>query len=267
MIHADIRGKLNPASTSRSEDVLTSTVLGLLRYVPDLLKRFIASARAVSLTGDELTVGESGTGVVIGDDIDVIFWQRLGRHGEIDAVVVQGDLSRPVRVVGLKAKFESDKSDAQRTAAPGELSDQLDEYWCGLREHAFSGPTRIGIPQLRDVQLVYLTAHLSAPIDPLSASLRALRKRGVEARLAWLSWRDAYRLLDGPFSRRDDRIVADLRTLLERKGLVPFIGIASLHAPELPRSSRFFSVGGGRYWAACVPPGVLPSPRFWRPRA
>jgi hypothetical protein len=262
MIQADIRGKLNANSSSRSEDVLTSNVLGLLRYVPQRLREFLVRARRVTLVAGDVVVDGPGTGLAVGSDLDVLFWQRLGRHGEIDAVIVEGPQDKPTRVVGFEAKYESGKSDAQRTGSSDEASDQLDEYWRGLSEHAFSGPATIGkpAPRLEAVQLVYVTAHLCAPLEDLRASLMRLAEHGHQVEIAWLSWRDLFHVVEagfGPGAER--RILADLKALLERKGLLPFMGVLNLRPPLVPSRVDFYRPA---HWAR--PPAALPSPLFWR---
>lgn len=265
MVHADLHNKLHAGSTSRSEDVLTSTVLGLLRYLPGALYAFLLRARAVTLNGGTLVVSEPGgfLGGLLSPSMpmQLIFWPRLGKHGEMDALAIaELEGGAPVHFIGIEAKYLSEKSDAQRDAAEGMARDQLAAYWRGLSAHQFTRPR--GLPRPRKLpgySLVYLTAQLSPPTEELEESLWALaEKHDTDApRLGWLSWREAWAVAHEwrQSAKQPEQLIgSDLCALLESKALIPFQGLAELNVRPPPSSAGFWAEA----WNFPCPP-ILPA--------
>ncbi|MBZ4411233.1 hypothetical protein K8640_23755 [Myxococcus sp. XM-1-1-1] len=61
--------------------------------------------------------------------MQIIFWPRLGQHGEMAALAVtELEGGAPIHLIGIEAKDLSENSDAQRDAAEWEARDQLAAY-------------------------------------------------------------------------------------------------------------------------------------------
>src|SRR3990167_6464147 len=106
MIEAELSHKID----NRSEDVLTSTVFGLLKYsfAKDLLISFLGKAQSVSdpssyfshLIGDHL---------LFAGDYRFVFWKYFDRYGEPD-LIIEG----PDYVIIIEVKYLSGLSGGQR---------------------------------------------------------------------------------------------------------------------------------------------------------
>src|SRR4051812_38742033 len=101
MIDADLRGKLSRDGTnahSRSEDLLTSTVFGLLRYISPaagMIEVMRRVRRAWHDPADGTTrCDPSGTvwlELAVAAGYDVHYWPRFGRWGQPDLLIVFRD--------------------------------------------------------------------------------------------------------------------------------------------------------------------------------
>src|SRR5947209_5260501 len=117
MIDADIRGKLGRDGRSahdRSEDLLTSTVFGLLQYldIRDSFLPLISRVRPVSFSDcGPAVAGERTTGIGWIDvdqaaRCDVRFWPSFGRWGQPDLLLCFRDAGhRPLHFVVIEAKL------------------------------------------------------------------------------------------------------------------------------------------------------------------
>ena len=294
MIDAELRGKLGrnySRAHERAEDVLTSTVFGLFRYIEwnQGLGAFLRRARSVSLGADgELTIAEDESWIPCGGGASGVaeLWPRVPVYGEPDVLVRVFDAAGCcVAELIVEAKLWSGKSssgghrpqsdDVDRGSDPDSVvtdadeedseedasddagtpvdPDQLVRYWQLLR----SRPTPAGQPlPLRAV--VYLTAHPSPPDDELRESLEAAS--GI--RLLWVSWHDAWDVA----RRCSGSLPADdLARLLAHKGMFRFQGFSVPHvdgslAPvSFWRGMRWFVGYPGEHNSAPL------SPRpFWR---
>lgn len=230
MLHAERERKVTEGARYPSEDSLTSIAFGRLRYLPRAWPRLLARVRWISRDGERLRTA-------IDDwewpeaDHELRFWPRLGRYGEIDAVLAARDADGGVeRIVGIEVKFRSGLSVARRDAPEGESSHQLASYWAGLTTHAFSD-WRVPRPS-GGCALVYLTAHADPPEEELLSALAI----APDMRLGWLSWRDVWELsstyLAEPFPV--SLVAHDLRRFLEHRGLDAFAGFDLLDVPSYP---------------------------------
>jgi hypothetical protein len=260
MIFAELRGKLGvdySRAHERAEDLLTSTVFGLLRYLTpaDGLLAILQRARPVRV--------ENGTIVTRSDpnwleldpvaDISVEFWPYWPGYGEPDVLLTLRDrAAQPLSLVLIEAKLHSSKSgragvDDEPTDEGAADPDQLVRYWRGLQ-------VLPGFPSVPRC-IVYLTKHGAAPAEELTESVR--RAPGI--RLAWLSWRDVWAVADS--APRTNLPAADLARLLAYKGLKNFNGFGA--APwQPPPASHFWRRRG---WFTWVQPwrGTAGTARFW----
>jgi hypothetical protein len=244
MIFAELHRKLGAdysRAHERAEDLLTSTVFGLLRYLPlaDGLLAVLRSARPVRVVGEKVVIQPADAWLDLERvaKVEIDFWPYWPRYGEPDVLLTlwAADGSAVASVV-IEAKLHAQKSGR---ASDDELADdapdpdQLVRYWQGLQS---GKAVQVGT----ETSVIYLTRHGAAPAEELAESVR----RAPAMRLAWLSWRDVWEVAERLASRCPGNLVAaDLARLLDHKGLKHFNGFE------------------GKPWQT---PSVW---RFWRPAA
>lgn len=269
MLSAELHGKLGDGTNARDrmEDVLTSNVFGLLRCVApsELLVPWLSRSRPAVATSPALI----GEGI---NEASIHFWPRLHRR-ELDVLVLLRS-SRGTHVVGVECKYESGKSGASvdtagnALASDAQTGDQLADYMNALAADAVY-PRPYNLETVHRRSLIYLTAHASMPRSELETSLR-LRRANALVELYWLPWRELSPLL--PREARGPGLpllLADLRRVLERRGLSTFTGWqdpASLWSP--PATERFFRSSRVRtFFASLIAPQLPADATFWRGRS
>lgn len=268
MIAGYLRGKLGrsgSAAHERGEDLLTSTVFGLLRYLPlqDGIVPVLQQARRVEVgSGGEVHLAQPGS--LIKDEVlgtSYRFWPRLDKFGEPDLLLeikTQNGTSHILLEVklyspksGKKGDYEDGESengeneDVEEPALPSR--DQLARYWQALNGEDYRGT---------HCAIVYLTAHPTAPTEDLRSSLEEARS----AELFWLSWFDVWAAIN---ARPSSAISEDVSALLRYMRFNEFKGFGSsaIHIPQ--RAALWHNVwfGGGLAMASLPRSG-----RFWRTR-
>lgn len=244
MIQAELRGKLSLRSDSpaeRSEDALTSAVFGGLRYLEPETGMLPWLRRAEPLVADAPPVfGNGVTGV------RTVFWPQFGdRECDILLVLERGAVED---LVAIECKFLSGKSEAAGNEQLGEHpvlfndKDQLAYYFAALKRDdvrpRLYTPSRVGRRAV-----LFVTAHYQMPRTEIEDSLRACRDRTDAGRcFYWLSWYALSAALEASARRETDRfrlvVIEDLRALLSRRGLQPFIGFSHLR-PFTPVQATF----------------------------
>ncbi|MCZ7684442.1 MAG: hypothetical protein M5U28_39020 [Sandaracinaceae bacterium] len=243
MLEAFTRGK-----ATLSEDLLTSLAFGLLAHREGALEDFLRRCRTIHqeapLAHPDLTIAS------------VDLWPSAAGFGEPDVVVRGAIGSRPLTVV-VEAKLGASKSQwdeepEQASAEAGERRDQLARYWRAWERGAF-GAHRAGELCL----VVYLTAHMSAPLDELRESLEA----APGASMAWLSWGDLLPVLGASIdaSPMFAAVGATLAGIIEARGLGPFVGFAGRSEPHIDASRWWFDEGG----FACAASPTVVAERVW----
>ncbi|SDT10364.1 hypothetical protein SAMN05444162_3093 [Paenibacillaceae bacterium GAS479] len=253
MIQAQLHGKA-PSELTWSEDILTSSVFGLLKYLstPNITARFLSGAVSKEFT--PLLLYEE-----IGDieDIEYYFWPRLKRCEPDLAIVLHG--KGGTHLVGVEAKYFSGKSNTEIQSEDDmsfkepyvmdQLAKQLEDFYCAVAEGKFDKSRPI-----QSVSLVYLTLQTFLPIQEIQDSLDSLERNGIlEAglrRLYWLSWKSLYAQLDCPEggpTKADQLIIQDLRALLARKDLHGFLGYNIIEVSQLDWTFRTSVPNGETY--------------------
>src|SRR5437016_3073480 len=123
MIFAELQGKLGrdySLAHDRAEDLLTSTVFQLLRYIPDKdgLLRLLRAARP--LGGKPWNFDQSA-------QIEVQLWPRLGVGCCPDVLLSVKLAQRLAQVVLIEAKLFSGKTGRAIEEAPADNADKLEE--------------------------------------------------------------------------------------------------------------------------------------------
>lgn len=222
-VQAELHGKLSERvhAPERWEDVLTSSVFGLLRYLEPMSLLLPALREARRLTGERYRPPD---GV---DEAEFEFWPRLPGGREPDVVIKLLGAGRWVGTVVVEAKFLSGKSNRG----------------CGSEEVEELGPTGVDGDQLCDEArgvalagypepiLLYLTAHSAFPYDDVSASqddLRTFGEAGGLPPILWMGWdaflRPAEQLVKAASRQQVRYLAQDLANLLARRGFGHFDG-------------------------------------------
>jgi hypothetical protein len=159
MLQAEIRGKL--PEVQNAEDVLTSNVFGLLKYISqkDLLINILACARTI--TGK---VFLECIGVDLGDySQEYFFWEKLGKFGEPDIFIKFQRDRQPSFILGIEVKYYYSKH------GEGD-DDQLKRYFEGMDKHA-------SLKQSNFLGLIYLTKYPSN--TEIEESLKYISELGI----------------------------------------------------------------------------------------
>jgi hypothetical protein len=218
MINALLKGKLS-AEQENMEDILTSNVFGLLRYLPPQDGLFRLLARAENLDGarplQDLLKSRTA-------NVSYQFWPlwqpQQGYPCEPD-VVLHTETESFNALIAIEAKYLSGKSS---TADESKVlpTDQLAREWQSLVELACrNNATPI---------LIYVTADIACPRTEIIASIDEYRAKcpGQEVpRIYWLSWRQ----LSVVFRNSEQDILSDLYRLAQRLNLFFFGGMTPLH--------------------------------------
>lgn len=223
MIHALLYGKLS-REQENMEDILTSNVFGLMRYLPFNQGVIPFLKKSVPFVGECAHLFE-----YLSDDVDVEyeFWPRWSEPGcracEPD-LVLRIQAGARLCLICIEAKFRSGKSsmtDSEQGEHENNSGDQLVREWENL--------WRITKREKRhDAFLIYLTADYGKPIWDMNASASAAKDDRFGRSLYWLSWRHLTHLF--PFNT-SSHVLNDLNAMVNRMGFFFFEGI---HAYPLP---------------------------------
>lgn len=251
MIFADLQGKLGSGyqkAHERGEDLLTSTVFGLLRYLPfdQGLGAILRRARVVQRGGAEVRCAPMSDWLRLAGGLSrpLEFWPRLQRGGEPDLRLT---FAGGNEVVLIEVKLHSGKSqlaqdgpdtddeDADVDDANDEREaridpDQLVRYFEGQLWELSAGAR---------LSIIYLTSHVLPPLAELGESFDRAERGDI--RLAWLSWRDVWAVAEeAKVHASPDGPAADIAKLLRHKGLFQFNGFRRSELPNLQGSGRFW---------------------------
>lgn len=287
MIFAELQGKLgqnHSRAHERAEDVLTSTVFGLLRYLP--LEAWLVPLLSRVRTDPEFVVSPDwldATGIV---RCDMRLWQRRSPFGEPDVAMRLFDAEGRLRhLLIIEVKLYSPKSGSAHWVEPTEAElgnedeaselegidqDQLARYWlytCSeLQRLRASHPT--DPTDGPTASLIYLTAHVTAPAEELKVSKAAATKQQAAdrpIRLAWLSWFDVWQVAYDASQRGQGPLAArDIERLLTHKGFRRFVGFEGAETPQPAwhqATARFWQRRGWFSFTRTPPTGDA---RFYR---
>jgi len=268
MIEAVVRRKLGSGQSRAnecSEDLLTSTAFGLLRYLPHDhgVIALLRQTRRAYLDGGNLVVddarNEKWLGMQTAVRCEFEFWPWWGPYGQPDLVLrLFDDCGSLVHLVVVEVKLRAHKSgaavegDGEPTGDEPDV-DQLVKYWQGINAN---WPELMGDRKT----VIYLTSHVIPPVDELAATLG----RKSEMRLGWLSWRRLSRVIEDLCRSSVNSLPAeDLARLLEYYGFQDFQGMRC-EPSSWPHDGHFWRKGN---WFAVLPMlNPNQQKRFWRAR-
>lgn len=240
MVQAEIHGKV-PAEIRGDEDVLTSTVFGLLEFVPlDLvLLPWMATARNLAGRPPPLEMAYSFSGVAFR------YWPRfpeLGDRTELDLLL---SLLRPdgsADLVALEVKYRSGPSGwPVARELDGSVRGQLGREWA-IVAHLPAGDAPGAPSMVARRLLLYVTPEPSKPRVAMRAMVDEVTQKngaaGFEDSLFWLCWLDLFleveKVLSGPLGEPDRTVLERLAAYLRSRRLESF---SSIRPPETQRVS------------------------------
>ena len=219
MLQALLKGKLS-REQENMEDILTSNVFGLLKYVPpgEGLLNYLALAEDED--GNQPLKYLRSLNEVSQDSISYEFWpwwKEPNCYGcEPDVVISLKISAQKKLLVLIEAKYLSGKS-SEADEVDDTPTDQLAREWDNLSVMA-------NTPDEHPV-LIYLTAHYAYPNQDISGAIsefREKRQNSLSPVIYWLSWRHLYQMCENS----QHPVLSDIKLLLYRLGLEFFDGIA-----------------------------------------
>ncbi len=223
MIQAQLYGKA-ASELTWSEDVLTSNIFGLLKYVstPEVILSILQGS--YNLDGESLQFERDV------ERISYRFWPRLNRS-EPDLVILV-HTSNGDHIIGVEAKYISGKSNVEDLTKDSD-SKQRDQLAREIEDlYDTTNYPIIGVDEasVLSIRLIYLTLESYMPVEELHASLESVQLHALCPAFApqdlyWLSWKSMYDNLrcESP-SATDTLILHDLRSYLDRKNMRSFAG-------------------------------------------
>jgi hypothetical protein len=271
MIEAVVNGKLGSSQSrayERSEDLLTSTAFGLLRYLPHDrgIIAFLRQTRRVRLLkGDELVVdaedarNDQWLGMHAAVRCELKFWPWLGQYGQPDLLLrLLNGCGECVHLAVVEVKLDANKSGSAEQNDGECTGDQRDDDQ--LVKYAQGIDARYPEVASDRKTVIYLTSHVIPPVDELAATIR----RKPEMRLGWVSWRQLSRVAESLRESSKESLPAeDLARLLAYHGFQDFRGMRS-EPTVWPGKGSFWKNDN---WFREQPiSDANPFKRFWRAR-
>ena len=200
------------------EDILTSNIFGLLKYVQpqDGILKYLSYAEDED--GKQRLKYLSSLDGVPREAITYEFWpwwKKEGRIGcEPDVVLALKIPDKQDLLVLIEAKYRSGKS-SEADEANEKPNDQLAKEWDYLSE-------RVDKPNTLPI-LIYLTAHYVYPEQHIKDSIKDFQDNSPEETkpvIYWLSWRHLYKVCENAVCDKTDKLILnDLARLLVRLNL------------------------------------------------
>lgn len=213
-IMAELKGKISSSGTNLTtslEDLLTSNVFQLLRYLPNntLLNCILEATKA--LESDKLPMPSY-------ESVDYIFWPKHNKT-EPDVQINFKKKDNIVVCMFIEVKYRSPQSHKQ-----------LHRQWFDLVAYAKE-------KDAKKRYLVYLTQDWVMPEEEFRESEKSIRselrkkhkcKGKEDVSIYWLSWRDIHLCVKDQFDKATESaaatILKDIKMLLEKKRLTGFYG-------------------------------------------
>lgn len=250
MLAAEIYGKisLNNPPYQRMEDVLTSHVFSLFRYLKNLQLPTSFLREALNLRGEKLILNDLVSA-------QVCFWPRFSfpciGFREPDALLLLEDISNGKVAAVIEAKYGSglsnrgnNENDAEEDKEPSEsfhYGHQLADEYCGVMCGLCNSGEEVQkeLAQVNRKVLIFVTAHYEIPITDLEEAVDTIRKRakskctgkGIDCwkscktAIYWVGWRNLYTLINQhlvDYTGGELSYIKDLQEALELRNLQPF---------------------------------------------
>ncbi|MEW6546787.1 MAG: hypothetical protein AB1446_07725 [Bacillota bacterium] len=274
MLAAELHGKV-----AANEDILTSHVFSIFRYISDLSIPLAFLSCARNLHNQALSLDSLA-------EAEVVFWPRFSLRGgsrwrEADALLRLTDAQGRRVAVVVEAKCHSGLSNVPGGGVGGEekspeddlarstFGHQLADEFCGIKCGDWQGlehPLKPGEARF----LIYVTQHYEMPRPELEEAVTEITKRpcqGPDCRLHaensiyWVSWRDLHGVLSQGnrlkyCNHGQGRLLGDLRQVLEARGLMRY----SLSLSRLATPGAYERICQYGFWSRLVSVGTYEGP-------
>jgi hypothetical protein len=205
----ELRNKIpHDSSFLTSEDVLTSTIFGNLRYFSDqnILIHFLNEA--IDINGDKLKIDDENI-------FEIHFWEKFyiknnHQYDEPDLYLTNANYDIIIECKYFSILSEVSASNDNKI----DYSNQIIRY------------SKIIEKSNRNKVIIYLTRDAIMPYKIISSTIRKL-KRNIH--LYWLSWRMLYKAMDKLrnqiYGHGEKQLFKDLFLFLKRRKLTVFCGL------------------------------------------
>ncbi len=242
-IMAEVHGKISSTGSNindRMEDLLTSNVFQLLRYLPIQFGILpVLSSAKNSYDEEQRRTFGIPAGV---NNVSYHFWKRFN-NWEPDVFIELKQDQKVIANIMIEAKYLSGKSGSAVYEEEDGVevyvahSDQLEKLWSALKTYSAGTPH----------YLFYLTMDWVMPIQSLNESIKATSDDNCRDNIYWLNWQSIHTRLNNILvdsctvtSETDLIVIKDIINLLDRKGLKEFSGISIPLVPVL-KSFNYFN--------------------------
>ena len=233
MIMAELHGKLSTSASSHeiSEDVLTSNIFQLMRYLPPELGiiPFFNSVFEDNNINVSLNLSKKWK-------VNYYFWPSGTKRGREPDVLLYLKSEEAAYIFVIEAKYYSGPSDfEEKDEKTGRVyGNQLSDEYIDLLNREYRGgrnSINVNAPQ-KNCFLLYLTKHYVKPKEDINKATAEFQENSpenkykIENHLLWSNWTKIWSVLRSieiekyPFNL----IRNDLINLLERKGFKEFSG-------------------------------------------
>lgn len=232
MLQAELNGKI-PSSIANSEDLLTSSIMGSIRYLKN--HRIIQDIMAVSTNVNHrrLFMDKEIT------DIVYYFWPKL-ENSEPDLIIVMNDVNNRAQIYCIEAKYFSGKSsdedvtvdiEERKNFQRDQLARQVEDLHLDSTYHLLN----IKRTNVEHVNMIYLTNDTYIPAVDIEKSYESIQRIDFNLDdMYWLSWKGIYNEVkkNRLNTVQDQLIINDILKLLEKKSLVSFAGFVNLNSVD-----------------------------------
>lgn len=226
MIEAELKGKL--PEIENSEDILTSCIFGLTRYLPvnDGILKILKKTEDYN---SRKSLVEKHPELKKYDQANYFFWENSNKYGEPDLIIIFESKKKKLvpLILVVEIKYYSSKSRV------GEY-DQLKDYFFAVStekgRNTFSRKEISGFKG-KFLGLVYLTYYTQR--EEVESTIKEIEKQGVfdtKKQIYELRWNDITKALeDGDgLSVMSKKVNEDILSLLRKKNFIDFKGWTSV---------------------------------------
>jgi hypothetical protein len=229
VFEAEIKGKI--PEIENMEDILTSTVFGLLKYISE--KKVL-----LSIINQAKTISDEKFQDCCDIDLfkytpEIIFWKNIPIYGEPDLIIKFKFPNKPELLLCIEVKYYSSKS------GEGE-DDQLGRYFEALDQTAFETDAQF-------LGIIYLTKYPAT--EELKDTLQYIEQKGFinfKRKIFHLSWFEITTTIKefdkSILKERDKMIIDDLLEYLQYKNLVEFTTFSFLKKDFLIEPDTFYLI-------------------------
>lgn len=219
------KGKISRTGSnlgSGSEDLLTASVFGLIRYLPAEILLIPILKRAENIRKKTLRIENN----IKDNSIEFDFWPQL-KFSEPD-LKIEMDHKHTILI---EAKFYSGKSGGCEKDQLYRQYKDLSNLNSGLRSIVYLTKNRT-IPEAEILESVKAVCNFGDDLDPLD----------FQNNTYWLSWFDIWEICKSktPESIFQKRIITDICELLERLGLKHFTGFSRFKKIDKIKTKKIF---------------------------